>query len=69
MTEFDCFFCFFFQGKLELVTGAGAGTMKVEVRDQDGRFICALTSESALLGSYPVDDGMTLHVTIIFEIV
>lgn len=52
------------KGKLELITGASAATMEIFVHDEkrNGALVCALTSESALLGSYPVDSGMRLHV-------
>ncbi|XP_060068793.1 tubulin-folding cofactor B-like isoform X2 [Ylistrum balloti] len=50
------------QGKLELVTGSVAANMKLEVYDKDDKLICKLDSDDALLGSFPVDDGMRLHV-------
>jgi len=52
------------KGKLELITGANAGTMEIFVHDekQGGALVCALSDDSALLGSYPVDSGMRLHV-------
>lgn len=28
------------------------------------KFVCALDNDSALLGSFPIDDGMRLHVSI-----
>ena len=49
------------KAKLELVTGAFAQTMMLTVYGKDGKKICALDNDEALLGSYPVDDGMTLH--------
>ena len=53
-----------FQGKLELITGVSAATMEVFVHDEKrgGAVVCSLSDESALLGSYPVDSGMRLHV-------
>jgi len=48
------------KGKLELVTGAFAATMKLSVHKED-KLICHLDNDDALLGSYQVDDGMTLH--------
>jgi len=52
------------KGKLELITGANAGSMTINVHDEKsgGAKVCALTDDGALLGSYPVDDGMRLHV-------
>ncbi|CAK9807457.1 Tubulin-folding cofactor B [Anthophora plagiata] len=51
-----------FKGKLELVTGANSGTMKVEVYDKNDKLICKLDEGQRLLGSYPIDDGMRIHV-------
>lgn len=51
-----------FQGKLELMTGAGCTTMAIEIHNKEKQFVCSLTNDSALLGSYPIDDGMTIHV-------
>ncbi|KAK7488664.1 hypothetical protein BaRGS_00020117 [Batillaria attramentaria] len=50
------------KGKLELVTGASAATMKLSVLDKDNKFICNLDNDESLLGSYPVDSGMKIHV-------
>ncbi|XP_005089073.1 tubulin-folding cofactor B [Aplysia californica] len=49
------------KSKLELVTGAFAQTMKLSVLNSENKLICQLDNDDALLGSYPVDDGMTLH--------
>ena len=53
-----------FQGKLELITGVSAATMEIFVHDEKrgGAVVCSLSDDSALLGSYPVDSGMRLHV-------
>jgi len=52
------------KGKLELITGANASTMDIFVHDEKrgGALVCALNDDNALLGSYPVDNGMRLHV-------
>lgn len=52
------------KGKLELITGANSATMEIFVHDEKrgGALVCALSDDSALLGSYPVDSGMRLHV-------
>ena len=52
----------FIKGKLELVTGASASSMILEVYNQDKEFVCAMTNDNALLGSFPIDDGMRIHV-------
>lgn len=51
-----------FKGKLELVTGGNPTTMTVEVYDKNNKLICKLDDGSRLLGSYPIDDGMRIHV-------
>jgi len=53
---------FYFQGKLELVTGSIAANMRLEVYDKENKIVCKLDNNEASLGSYPVDDGMRLHV-------
>ena len=53
---------FCFQGKLELLTGAQSGSMQLEVYDKDDKVVCQLDNDEALLGSYPIDDGMRIHV-------
>nr|CAG4646578.1 EOG090X0DT2 [Macrothrix elegans] len=50
------------KGKLELVTGANAGSMTLELYNREKQFVCALTNDNSLLGSFPVDDGMRIHV-------
>ncbi|XP_076644153.1 tubulin-binding cofactor B [Halictus rubicundus] len=51
-----------FKGKLELITGASPATMIVEVFDKNDRLVCILNNGQQLLGSYPIDDGMRIHV-------
>jgi len=50
------------KGKLELLTGATAGSQILEVFDVNNKSICKPDNDDALLGSYPIDDGMRLHV-------
>ncbi|KAK9503232.1 hypothetical protein O3M35_011848 [Rhynocoris fuscipes] len=50
------------KGKLELMTGASQQTMKLSVFDKDDKQVCCLDADDKLLGSYPVDDGMRIHV-------
>ncbi|XP_058956723.2 tubulin-folding cofactor B-like [Pocillopora verrucosa] len=50
------------KGKLELITGCSAMTMEVQLLDKEGKFLCILNNEDAMLGAYPVDDNMRLHV-------
>lgn len=51
-----------FKGKLELLTGGNPTTMKIEVYDKNDKLICILDDGQRLLGSYPIDDGMRIHV-------
>ena len=51
------------QNKLELITGGSAATMRLSVFDKQDQFVCHMDSETALLGSFPVDEGMRLHVS------
>jgi len=48
------------KSKLELVTGAFAQTMKLSAYKED-KLICKIDNDEALLGSYPIDDGMVIH--------
>jgi len=50
------------KGKLELQTGAQAGSMDLEVYNKDNKVVCKLDNDDALVGSYPIDDGMRIHV-------
>lgn len=51
------------KGKLELICGASAASMILDVFNKDNQHVCKLDNDDALLGSYPVDDGMRIHVT------
>ena len=53
----------YFQGKLELLTGATPANMKLEVYNKENKLVCKIDNDNAMLGSYPVDDGMRLHVS------
>lgn len=50
------------QGKLELLTGGNPATMTVEVYDKNDKLVCRLEEGQRLLGSYPIDNGMRIHV-------
>lgn len=50
------------KNKLELITGASALGMKISSFDKNDKKVCDLDDDDALLGSYPVDSGMRLHV-------
>ncbi|XP_063621930.1 tubulin-folding cofactor B [Cydia splendana] len=51
-----------FKTKLELVTGGNATTMKLKLFDSKNNYVCDIDNDNALLGSYPIDDGMRIHV-------
>lgn len=57
-----------FKVKLELMTGGSCHTMQIEAYTKDNKFICKLENNNALLGSYPLEDGMRLHVIDQFQI-
>ncbi|GMT11667.1 hypothetical protein PFISCL1PPCAC_2964, partial [Pristionchus fissidentatus] len=48
--------------KLELVVGALAETMKVELRSAEGSFVASLTDDAKTLAALGVKDGMHLYV-------
>lgn len=52
------------KGKLELITGAVTANMDISVYDKndDTKLVCELDDNDRLLGSYPVDGGMTFFV-------
>lgn len=47
---------------MELQTGGNAATMTLELYDKNDKLVAKLDDDNALLGSYPVDSGMRLHV-------
>lgn len=46
-----------------LLTGADAAAMKLELYNKENKLLCNLDNDSAMLGSYPVEDGFRLHVS------
>ena len=52
------------KGKLELITGAVTANMDISVYDKNNetKLVCELDDNDKLLGSYPIDSGMTLYV-------
>lgn len=36
--------------------------MTLELYDKESKLVCPLADDKALLGSYPIDDGMRLHI-------
>ena len=50
------------KNKLELITGASALSMTLTAFDKKDSKVCELSDGNALLGSFPVDSGMRIHV-------
>lgn len=50
------------KGKLELITGAVAAHMKLVLRTPEDKDVCVMDNNDAMLGSYPCEDHMHLHV-------
>lgn len=49
------------QSRLEILTGGNKLTMKLELYS-GSKLICKIDNDEALLGSYPIEDNMRLHV-------
>lgn len=45
-----------------MLTGGSSDTMQLELFTKDNKLVCPLNNDEALLGSYPIEDGMRLHV-------
>lgn len=54
------------KGKLELLTGGNASTMKIELYTKDNICVGTCDNDEACLGSYAIHDEMRLHVVDIF---
>lgn len=50
------------KGKLEMIVGSVAANMKLELYDKENKLICKMDNNEAMLGSYPIEDGMRIHV-------
>ncbi|XP_038075221.1 tubulin-folding cofactor B-like [Patiria miniata] len=50
------------KGKLEMVTGSVSASMELQLFNKDGQLVVIMSDDNALLGSYPVEDGMRIHV-------
>ncbi|KRT80484.1 hypothetical protein AMK59_7011, partial [Oryctes borbonicus] len=56
------------KAKLELMTGGSCATMQIEAYTKDNKLMCNLSDDDALLGWYPLENGMRLHVIDKFSI-
>ncbi|CAG9815288.1 unnamed protein product [Phaedon cochleariae] len=54
--------------KLEMITGGSCSTMKIQAFNKNDQLICDLDKDETLLGSYPLEDGMRLHVIDQFQL-
>lgn len=45
------------------MTGCDFAYMTLELFDSAGKPLCAIENDEAMLGAYPVEDGVRLHVT------
>lgn len=52
-----------FKNKLELLVGFQSNTMKLEAYNKNDEIVCKLNENDKTLGSYPIDDGMRVHVS------
>ena len=50
------------KSKLELITGGNSGNMRITAFTKEDKLICELSDPHALLGSFPLDDGVRLHI-------
>jgi len=51
------------KSKLELITGYNAGSMKLSIESVKGSKVGEMSDNSRIIGSYQLDDGMTIRVT------
>lgn len=63
MVIFFNFYLHIVQTKLEIVVGVPAANMKLVLKDEHGKTVCELGDDSAMLGAYPAEDFMQLHVS------
>lgn len=50
------------------MTGGNCNTMQIEAYTKDDKLVCKLEDNNALLGSFPLENGMRLHVIDQFQI-
>ena len=50
---------------MEIATGGSAETMQIELY-KGNMLICKFDNNNVLVGSYPIEDGMRLHITDVF---
>lgn len=50
------------------MTGGCCNTMQIEAYAKNNKLVCVLSDDNALLGSYPLENGMRIHVIDKFSI-
>ena len=50
------------KSKLELITGGNSGSMDITAFTKEDKLICEISDPNAMLGSFPLDDGVRLHI-------
>ncbi|CAG9861626.1 unnamed protein product [Phyllotreta striolata] len=50
------------KAKLELITGGSCNTMQLQAYTKDNKLLCSMDDDEACLGSFPLEDGMRIHV-------
>ena len=50
--------------RLEAITGVSANTMKITAYNNKDQIVCAVNDDEKMLGYYPLEDYMRLHVCI-----
>lgn len=55
--------CVCVKGKLEMILGAAAGFMDLQLKDHTGALICKMDDDDSMLGAYPVEDFLELYVS------
>lgn len=50
------------------MTGGNCNTMQIEAYNKDNKLVASLNDNNQLVGFYPLDDGMRLHVIDDFQL-
>ncbi|XP_022087652.1 tubulin-folding cofactor B-like [Acanthaster planci] len=50
------------KSKLELVTGSASSAMELQLFNKEGQLVVVMNDNDKMLGFYPVEDGMRIHV-------
>ncbi|XP_033104981.1 tubulin-folding cofactor B-like [Anneissia japonica] len=50
------------KGKLEMIVGSSSAFMELQLFDENNKMVTSMADDAALLGSFPIDDNMRIHV-------